>query len=119
MSCCIHAAVHRAGPSKIALMLDVSRDLVYCLKKNYNFEGPEEEREAFIVKRKRREAPRPVRDDEFVAIVKAKVEENPGVSMHAIRRELSVSARTVRRAVHEDLGLKSYALRRAQLLTQK
>ena len=66
------------APNEIASILGLSRDLVCRLKDYYYFEGPEEEREAFFVNRKRREAPRRVRDGDFVATVKVKVEEYPG-----------------------------------------
>lgn len=41
------------------------------------------------------------------------------MSMRTIEREFNVQAKNVRGAGHEDLGLKSSAFRRTQLLTKK
>lgn len=71
-------------------------------------------REGFIANRKRHDAPGPVRDDKSVATLGAKVEEDQGLSMCAIKRELNVSERTVRRVVYEEPCLRFYALWRAR-----
>lgn len=106
-------------PSVIADFLNVPRSLVYRVKQAFdNFDGPEEEMEAFCVDRKTKDPHRPVRETAFVEDVKGIVEDNPRKSMRAIAREKGVSDSTVRRVVHDDLGLKSYALRRAQFLTE-
>ena len=107
------------APSAVADFLDLPRSLVYRIKQAYdNFDGPEEEKEAFCVDRKIKEAHRSVRDSTFVANMKMMVEANPRKSIRAIAREMGVSNCTVRLAIHEDLRLKSYALRKAQLLTE-
>ena len=107
------------SPAAIAGFLNVPRSLVYRIKQAYDlFEGPEEEKEAFCLERKGREAKRPVRDIAFVEEIQAIVEANPRKSMRAISREKGVCERTVRQTIHDDLGLNSYALRRGQHLTE-
>ena len=65
-------------PSAIADFFKIPKSLVYRIKQTYDqFDGPEEEREAFCVERKTREAKRPVRDATFVEEVQAIVEANP------------------------------------------
>ncbi|UYV64486.1 hypothetical protein LAZ67_3000928, partial [Cordylochernes scorpioides] len=59
-----------------------------------------------------------VRGEEFVKNVKEKIDGNPGKSMRAIAKEMDVGSMTIVRTIHEDLGLKSYALRKGQLLTE-
>ena len=105
-------------PTTIVQVLGLNKDLVYRIKKDFdNFEGSEDEREAFIVNRKRREGGRTARSEEFVETVKQAIKDNPDVSMRALGREYNVSEATIRRIVHDDLGLKSYKLSKAQILT--
>ncbi|UYV75622.1 hypothetical protein LAZ67_13000780 [Cordylochernes scorpioides] len=59
-----------------------------------------------------------VRGEEFVKNVKEKIDGNPGKSMRAIAKEMDVGSMTIVRTIHEDLGLKSYAFRKGQLLTE-
>ena len=70
------------------------------------------------MERKARETKRPIRDAAFIEEIQATVEANPRKSMRAISREKGVSDRTVRQTIHEDLDLKSFALRKGQYLTE-
>ncbi|UYV72942.1 hypothetical protein LAZ67_10001239, partial [Cordylochernes scorpioides] len=47
-----------------------------------------------------------------------KIDGNPGKSIRAIAKEMDVGSMTIVRTIHEDLGLKSYALRKGQSLTE-
>lgn len=59
---------------EIARLIEVSRDQIYGLKKDYgNSEGYKESKEMFVVNIKPRKAPRPIRNDEFVATEISKV----------------------------------------------
>lgn len=58
-----------------------------------------------------------VRTEYFVGALQEKISEDPGKSMRQLAMQSGVSRRTVGRAVHEDLGLHSYAFKRGQLLT--
>ncbi len=53
----------------------------------------------------------------FLSDLKAKIDEDPTVSMVRRSRELGVSVGTVRMAVHNDLGLKSFVRVPRHLLT--
>ncbi|UYV77427.1 hypothetical protein LAZ67_15000994 [Cordylochernes scorpioides] len=94
----------RAGrsPKEIVDFLKLPKTTIYRVKKQ---------------KKHSRRSDR-VRGEEFVKNVKEKIDGNPGKSMRAIAKEMDVGSMTIVRTIHEDLGLKSYALRKGQLLTE-
>ncbi len=57
---------------------------------------------------------RRIRDTAFL---EAEVTDKPDKSMREITKEVGTDEKTIRKAVHEDLGLKSYVRRQRQLLT--
>ena len=65
--------------------------------------------------RKRSDA---VRTAKFVTSVPKKVKCDPSVSMSEIAQDLKVSKATIHRTIHQDLNLKSYVIKRRQLLTK-
>lgn len=109
----------RAGrsPMDIAEFLKLPKTTVYRVKKQ--FDEAECASEVTPDRKKHSRRSDRVRDEEFVSEVEEKIKEDPGKSMRAIAKELSVDHKTIVRTVHDDLGLKSYALRKAQLLTEK
>ena len=88
---------------------------VYRVKKQ--FDEADSDREVTPARKKHSRRSDRVRDEEFVNKVKEKIEGDPGKSMRAIAK-MGVDHRTIVKAVLEDLGLESYALRKAQLLTK-
>ena len=55
---------------------------------------------------------------DFLKALKVKVAKDPTISMHKMASELDVDLSTVRMAIHDDLGLKSYARIPWHLLTK-
>ena len=108
------------GAQDIAVFLDVPKSLVYHIKSNFDaFNGTEEEREEACISRKTKDAFKPIRTNEFVDDIKQRVLENRSTTMCSLAREKGVAYSTVWKTVRQDIGLKSYRLRRAQLLTPK
>jgi transposase len=58
------------------------------------------------------------RNPEFLDALKSKISEDPTTSMRKLAGEMSVDLQTVRTAVHQDLGLKSFVLTPKHLLTE-
>ncbi len=111
----------RAGRSveEIANFNNVPYQTVYSIKGRFEeFVAEGNDPDDFPVARFTPQA-RPRRSDEQIARVKAAVEEDPGTSMRKIAAETAISQTTVRKIVHEDLGSKSYALRKAQILSAR
>ena len=105
---------------EIAKFLDMPDTLVYRVKRNFDScTGTEEEREAACINRKAHEVLRTVRTNEFVEDIKETIANRRSVSIRALAREKGVSYNTAWVTVRHDLGLKSYALRKAQLITPK
>jgi hypothetical protein len=58
------------------------------------------------------------RNRDFVNALKTKIAKDPTTSMRKIAAELKVDPKTIRTAVHDDLGLKSYTRTPRHLLTE-
>ena len=104
------------SPPEIAQFLGLPKSLVYRTKRNYaESEDPQE----FCPSRKkhclRSDAKR---NEEFIAEVEKKVNDNPGKSMRALAKEMGVHHKTISKVVKGDLGLKSFSLRTSHLLTE-
>ena len=57
------------------------------------------------------------RDDAFLECLESKINADPTKSMLRLSKELKIDPKTIRTAVHEDLGMKSYVRVPRQLLT--
>lgn len=99
---------------------------VYDLKKRFDEEvvagaKPEEVSPAHRAPKRLADASlcreKDVRSPDFVARVQEMIKDDPSKSIRSLAREMNVSAMTMDRTVHEDLGYKSYALQHGQLLT--
>ncbi|UYV71917.1 hypothetical protein LAZ67_9001141 [Cordylochernes scorpioides] len=82
------------------------------------FDEADSNKEGIATRKKHSRRSDRVRGEEFVKNVKEKIDGNPGKSMRARAKEMDVGSMTIVRTIHEDLGLKSYALRKGQLLTE-
>ena len=60
-----------------------------------------------------------IRTDDFVKEIKQTVDANPRNSMRSLAKHYKVSEGTIRNVVHENMGYKSYALKKGQFLSQK
>ncbi|UYV68980.1 hypothetical protein LAZ67_6001880 [Cordylochernes scorpioides] len=108
----------RAGrsPKEIVDFLKLPKTTIYRVKKQ--FVEADSNKEGIATRKKHSRRSDRVRGEEFVKNVKEKIDGNPGKSMRAIAKEMDVGSMTIVRTIHEDLGLKSYALRKGQLLTE-
>ncbi|UYV75727.1 hypothetical protein LAZ67_13001155, partial [Cordylochernes scorpioides] len=108
----------RAGrsPKEIVDFLKLPKTTIYRVKKQ--FDEADSNKEGIATRKKHSRRSDRVRGEEFVKNVKEKIDGNPGKSMRAIAKEMDVGSITIVRTIHEDLGLKSYALRKGQLLTE-
>ncbi|UYV73977.1 hypothetical protein LAZ67_11001680 [Cordylochernes scorpioides] len=108
----------RAGrsPKKIVDFLKLPKTTIYRVKKQ--FDEADSNKEGIATRKKHSRRSDRVKGEEFVKNVKEKIDGNPGKSMRAIAKEMDVGSMTIVRTIHEDLGLKSYALRKGQLLTE-
>ncbi|UYV66328.1 hypothetical protein LAZ67_4001341 [Cordylochernes scorpioides] len=108
----------RAGrsPKEIVDFLKLPKTTIYRVKKQ--FDEADSNKEGIATRKKHSRRSDRVRGEEFVKNVKEKIDGNPGKSMRAIAKEMDVGSMTIVRTIHEDLGLKSYALRKGQLLTE-
>ncbi|UYV67039.1 hypothetical protein LAZ67_4003746 [Cordylochernes scorpioides] len=108
----------RAGrsPKEIVDFLKLPKTTIYRVKKQ--FDEADSNKEGIATRKKHSRRSDRVRGEEFVKNVKEKIDGNPGKSMRAIAKEKDVGSMTIVRTIHEDLGLKSYALRKGQLLTE-
>ncbi|UYV73832.1 hypothetical protein LAZ67_11001054 [Cordylochernes scorpioides] len=108
----------RAGrsPKEIVDFLKLPKTTIYRVKKQ--FDEADSNKEGIATRKKHSRRSDRVRGEEFVKNVKEKIDGNPGKSMRAIGKEMDVGSMTIVRTIHEDLGLKSYALRKGQLLTE-
>ncbi|UYV68272.1 KDM2A [Cordylochernes scorpioides] len=114
----IIVALRRAGrsPKEIVDFLKLPKTTIYRVKKQ--FDEADSNKEGIATRKKHSRRSDRVRGEEFVKNVKEKIDGNPGKSMRAIAKEMDVGSMTIVRTIHEDLGLKSYALRKGQLLTE-
>ena len=95
---------------------DYNRDFVYRLKRQYD---ETEDKDNFFGNRtlhKRRSNTK--RDDQFVTDVSQMIQDNPTKSMATIASEMNVARSTISKTITKDLGMKSYTLRKRQLLTE-
>ncbi|UYV82031.1 hypothetical protein LAZ67_21000504 [Cordylochernes scorpioides] len=108
----------RAGrsPKEIVDFLKLPKTTIYRVKKQ--FDEADSNKEGIATRKKHSRRSDRVRGEEFVKNVKEKIDGNPGKSMRAIAKEMDFGSMTIVRTIHEDLGLKSYALRKGQLLTE-
>ncbi|UYV75111.1 hypothetical protein LAZ67_12002507 [Cordylochernes scorpioides] len=108
----------RAGrsPKEIVDFLKLPKTTIYRVKKQ--FDEADSNKEGIATRKKHSRRSDRVRGEEFVKNGKEKIDGNPGKSMRAIAKEMDVGSMTIVRTTHEDLGLKSYALRKGQLLTE-
>ncbi|UYV72546.1 hypothetical protein LAZ67_9003640 [Cordylochernes scorpioides] len=108
----------RAGrsPKEIVDFLKLPKTTIYRVKKQ--FDEADSNKEGIATRKKHSRRSDRVRGEGFVKNVKEKIDGNPGKSMRAIAKEMDVGSMTIVRTIHEDLGLKSYALRKGQLLTE-
>ena len=123
------AALHaHRTPMEILKFLNIPKSTVYAIRKRYGAQLRRAEHEGgggdtggqstgVSAARKTRTGPGKKRKGPLVRAVKRIVTRNPRKSMRTIAKQVGVSPRTVRRIVHQDLGLKSYVLRVKQLLT--
>ena len=106
----------RAGRSakEIISFFNYPKDVVYRLKKEFH---SCEDKDSFTSERKtHKRRSDTVRTDDFVAEVQEKVRDKPETSMAALAAEMGVHRSTISKTI-KDLGMKSYTLRRRQLLT--
>ncbi|UYV72599.1 HELQ, partial [Cordylochernes scorpioides] len=108
----------RAGrsPKEIVDFLKLPKTTIYRVKKQ--FDEADSNKEGIATRKKHSRRSDRVGGEELVKNVKEKIDGNPGKSMRAIAKEMDVASMTIVRTFHEDLGLKSYALRKGQLLTE-
>ncbi|UYV68006.1 IKK1 [Cordylochernes scorpioides] len=113
----IIVALHAGrSPKEIVDFLKLPKTTIYRVKKQ--FDEADSNKEGIATRKKHSRRSDRVRGEEFVKNVKEKIDGNPGKSMRAIAKEMDVGSMTIVRTIHEDLGLKSYALRKGQLLTE-
>lgn len=108
----------RAGHSAkdIIEWFNYPKTVVYDLKKAWD---AAEDKGDFTAERKaHRKRSDAVRTDEFVADVAEKVKGDPSQSMAKVAKDMNVSKATIHRTIHENLSLKSYVIKRRQLLTE-
>ncbi len=99
-------------PKRIAEVVGVSLITVYNIRTaNMEGKGPERSEGSGGHNKKR--------TDHFVHNLKAKVAEDPTKSMRSLAMDMNVSPKTLRKAVNEDLGLKSYTRTTRHLLTRR
>lgn len=97
-------------PRSIATTVGASVSTVYTVKGRIsNGEGILRKQGSGGVNKKR--------DHAFLKTLKSTVSENPTTSMRKLARDMKVSPRTIRRAVHTDLQLNSYVRTPKHLLT--
>ena len=96
---------------EIAAIVGVHRATVYRIKSKKDANKG--------IGRVNRSDERRIRTDEFLGALRAEVTERPDTPMRVLARQAGVDEKTIRRAVHEDLGLASYVRRTRHLLTTK
>lgn len=108
----------RAGrsASEIITFFGYGKSYVYHIRKEYETATNKEEITADRKTHKRRSDCK--RNDDFMAEVKATIDEDPSKSMGQLAKEFNVGKATIHRTVHDDLGYRSFVLRRRQLLTE-
>ena len=88
-------------------------------KKDYNnFVNPGNSPEAYDITRKIHQGCSNSHNHDIVARVQELVDTDPSKSMRAMAHELEVSVTMVRKINKEDLGYKSYGLRKGQFMSK-
>lgn len=107
-------SLHEAGKRQCEIVrsLGVSRQLVSKTIGRYNELG-------HLADRPGRGRKRTVRTPRLRNVIKKRLSRNPRTKVRKMARELGVSRSTVQRIVANDLKLKAYKLRKAQLLEDK
>ena len=95
---------------EIIKALSVTKWTVYRTIQRFNETGETSDRP-------RSGRPRSVRTPLLKKSVREKIRYNPKRSVQKMAKECNISTRTMGRLVHDDLGLKSYKFRKAQLLS--
>ncbi len=98
-------------PTVIACNIGIARSMVYNIKKLFQETGD------FVQHTTGSSRPRTTRTKAMVASVRAKIEENPRNNVRKITKELEVDKSAVSHVVRANLGLKSHAVAKVQLLT--
>lgn len=106
-------SLHQAGKSDstIAKALCVARSTVWKAIRRHNEQGDFKDRP-------RCGRPRSKRTPSKIKVVRERVRRNPQRSMRKMAKETDMSARTMRRLVHEDLGMSSFVLQKRQTLSE-
>lgn len=114
---CILGGVRTGRSAKeIIDFFGFSKATVYRVVKKFE----EQEEEEVTPKRKKHDQRSDIkRTSEFLEKLEEKIEENPGLNITSLAKEMRVSYRVMWLAVHEDLRYKSYRLKIRQLLTAK
>ncbi len=99
------------APTVITHNIGIARSTVYNIKKLFQETGD------FVRCMAGSGRPHTTHTKAMVASVKVKIEENPRNNVLKIARELEVDKSTVSHVVRADLGLKSCAVAKVQLLT--
>lgn len=109
----------RAGrkPKEIISWFHYKKTQVYEIAKRYNETIDKEKCSANRKCHRRRSDCK--RNDDFLEILKEKVNEDGGQKMSKLAKEMEVSRSTVSVAINHDLCYKSYVFRKRQLLTEK
>ena len=98
-------------PRRISDTVGVSLKTVYNIRKSINNGNGVQRKPGSGGANKKR-------NPDFLKALKAKVAKDPTISMCKMASELDVDPSTVRMAIHDDLGLKSYARTPRHLLTE-
>ena len=103
----IHTGIN---PKTIVKTVGVGLATVYRGKNQYHVRGDVSRAPGTGQKRR-------IRNTAFLEALEAEVTDKPGKSMREIAKEVGMDEKTIRKAMHEDLSLKSYIRRQRQLPT--
>ena len=108
----------RAGrtASEIISFFGYGKSFVYNIRKD--FETAEDKDDVTAERKPHKRRSDSKRSEEFLADMKATIDEDPSKTMGQLAKEMHVGKSTIHRAVHEDLCYQSFVLRRRQLLTE-
>ena len=107
---------HQAGKTNKQICQElsefhVSRWMVYRTLRRFRETGK-------LSDRKRTGRPRSVRTRQKIKVVKERVRRNPARSIRKMAKDLNISECTMRRILHEDLGLRAFKKRKVHGLTE-
>ena len=105
-------ALHRAGKSNsdIAKTLSIRRSTVWKALKRFNQRGD-------LSDRLRSSRPRSQRSKPMIKRIREKIRRNSKRSIRRLAKTSEMNTRTMRRLVHEDLKMFSFALQKRQALS--